>query len=303
MSVVQPPSNKPQDLQRRGTTSSPLIIPARNGHRRILKDIFVLESTGGGRIDISVGNTTKLRIRTNLAQAILVQALNGKSGMHGFLWALAQFIPDFPFPNATEDEDITIEYTAVGVSALTRIDAYFEDVTEGDIISRNLPGGSLGLKDFMILNLYNAAAITSTEEFEFDKLDIPTGATPFTTSSQTTTGGRRVSTNQKFTIYFIAADVPGPAVGDHVTRVHMFDEFIELFTSENNEGLFVDAEDTNELAFDLDPAEYFMLPTPYEMQPNRLFTFKGDYTRGANDAAAESQKLFIIGVREFLGGA
>ncbi len=303
MSVVVEPSNKPADLQRRGTTVSPLIIPARNGHRRILKDIFVRETTGGGRIDIAVGNTTKLRIRTNLAQAILVQALNGKSGMHGFLWALAQFIPDFPFPNASEDEDITITYTAVGASALSRIDAYFEDVTTGDVVSRGLPGGSLATKDFMILNLYNNAAIDATEEFEFDKLDIPVGATPFTTSSQVTTGGRRISSNQKFTIYFIAADVPSPGAGDKVTRVHIFDEFIELFTSENNEGLFVDPEVTNELAFDLDPAEYFMLPTPYEMLPNRLFNFKGDYTRAATDAAAESQKLFIIGIREFLGGS
>lgn len=302
MSVVQPPSNKPADLQRRGTTASPLIIPARNGHRRILKDVFVQESTGGGRIDISVGNTTKLRIRTNLAQAIMVQALSGKTGMHGFLWALAQLIPDFPFPNASEDEDITITYTVVGGSALTRIDAYFQDVTEGDVQSRNLPGGSLSTIDFMVLNMYNNDAITATGEFEFDKLDIPTGATPFTTSSQVVAGGRRISTNQKFTIYAIAADVPSPGAGDKTERVHIFDEFIELFTSENNEGLFVDPEVANELAFDLDPMEWFVLPTPYEMQPNRIFTFKGDYTRAAVDAAAESQKLFFIGIREFLGG-
>lgn len=302
MSVVIQPSNKPADLQRRGTTASPLIIPARNGHRRILKDIFVRETTGGGRIDIAVGNTTKLRIRTNLAQAILVQALSGKTGMHGFMWALAQFIPDFPYPNASQDEDITITYTAVGASALSRIDAYFQDVTEGDVVSRNLPGGSLATKDFMCLNLYNNAAITSTTEFEFDKLDVPTGANPFTESTNIVTGGRRISAGQKFTVYVIAADVPAPAVGDKTTRVHIFDETIELFTSENNEGLFVDPEITNELAFDLDPVEYFMPPTPYVMDSNRLFSFKGDYTRAATNAAAESQKLILIGIRESIGG-
>lgn len=302
MSVVQPPTNKPQDLQRRGTTASPLIIPARNGHRRTLKDIFVQESTGQGRIDVSVGNTTKLRIRTNLAQAILVQALSGKWQNKGFLWALAQFIPDFPFPTATEDEDITITYTVVSASVLTRIDAYFEDATEGDLVDRTLPGGSLGTKDFMCLNQYNSAAIAATGEFEFDTLDVPTGASPYTQSTAIQSGGRRISSNQQFTLYFIAADVPVPAVGDKVTRVHIFDEFIELFTSENNEGLFVDPEVANELAFDLDPLEFFMLPTPYVMQPNRLFNFKGDYTRAATDAAALSQKLILIGVREFLGG-
>lgn len=303
MSVVQLPSNKPADLQRRGTTTSPLIIPARNGHRRTLKDIFVNESTGGGSITVSVGNTTKLKIRTNLAQAILVQALSGKFKNKGFLWALAEFIPDFPFPTATEDEDITITYTAVGSSVLTRIDAYYEDITEGDIADRTLPGGSLGTKDFMVLNLYNSVAITATQEYEFDKLDIPTGATPFTQSTTIQAGGRRMSSNQKFTIYVIAADVPAPGAGDKTTRVHIFDEFIELFTSENNEGLFVDPEVSNELVFDLDPVEMFMLPTPYEMQANRLFNFKGDYTRAATDAAAESQKLFLIGIREFEGGA
>lgn len=303
MSVVVSPTNKPADLQRRGSTTSPLIIPARNGHRRTLKDVFVQESTGGGSIDIAVGNTTKVRIRTNLAQAILVQALSGKFQNHGFLWALAQFIPEFPFPTATEDEDITITYTVVGGSALTRIDAYFTDETEGDIANRELPGGSLGTKDFMILNLYNNAAITSTTEFEFDKLDVPTGAVPFTASQQVTSGGRRISSNQKFTVYVIAADVPKPAGTSRTTRVHIFDEFIELFTSENNEGLFVDPDVSNELAFDLDPPEMFLLPTPYVMQPNRLFNFKGDFTHDAtNDAAAESQKLFLIGIREF-GGA
>lgn len=303
MSVVQQPSNKPADLQRRGTTVSPLIIPARNGHRRTLKDIFVDESVGQGRIDIAVGNTTKVRIRTNLAQAILVQALDGKWQNKGFLWALAQFIPDFPFPTATEDEDITITYTVVSASVLTRIDAYFEDTTDGDLSDRTLPGGSLGTKDFMILNHYNSAAITATEEYEFDKLDVPTGASPYTQSTSIQAGGRRVSSNQKFTIYALAADVPSPGTGDKTERIHIFDEFIELFTSENNEGLFVDPEIANELAFDLDPFKSFMLPTPYVMQPNRLFNFKGDYTKAAVNAAAESQKLMLIGIREFLGGA
>ena len=302
MSVVVPPTNKPADLQRRGTTSSPLIIPARNGHRRTLTDVFVQESTGGGQIDISVGNTTKVRIRTNLAQAILVQALSGKFMNKGFLWALAEFIPDFPFPTATEDEDITITYTVVGASALTRIDAYFKDDTTGDVVNRTLPGGSLGTKDFMCLNLYNSGSLAATAEFEFDVLDVPTGASPFTQSTAIQSGGRRISSNQQFTLYVLAADVPSPGAGDKTTRVHIFDEFIELFTSENNEGLFVDIEVANELAFDLDPFEMFQLPTPYLMMPNRLFNFKGDFTFAATSAAAESQKVILIGIREFLGG-
>jgi len=303
MSVVIQPSNKPQDMQRRGTTVSPLIIPSRIGHRRTLKDIFVKESTGGGYIDISVGNVTKIRIRTNLAQAILIQAQNGKMGRLGFIGVLASMIPDFPFPTATQDEDITISYVAVGASALTRIDAYFTDQTEGDVITRNLPGGSESRTDLMILNMYNNAAISATGNFFFDNLDVPIGASPFSEGVDIVTGGRRMSAGDKFTLYALAADVPSPGGTSRSTRTHIFDEFIELFTSENNEGLFVDSTVVNELAFDLDPAEYFSLPTPYVMEPNRLFNFKGDFTHdGANDAAAESQKLFLIGIRERLGG-
>ena len=301
MSVVQPPTNKPQDLQRRGTTVSPLIIPARNGHRRTLTDVFIQESTGQGSIDIAVGNTTKVRIRTNLAQAILVQALSGKWQNRGFLWAIAQFIPDFPFPTATEDEDITITYTVVSASVLTRIDAYFKDATEGDLVDRTLPGGSLGTKDFMCLNHYNALALGATGEYEFSTLDVPVGASPYTQSTAIQSGGRRISSNQQFTVYAIAADVPAAQAGSKSTRAHIFDEFIELFTSENNEGLFIDPEVANELAFDLDPFEAFLLPTPYVMQPNRLFNFKGDFTFDTTPAAIASQKLILIGVREFLG--
>ncbi len=303
MSVVEMPSNKPAKLQRRGTTASPLIVPARNGHRRVLRDLFVQESTGGGRIDIAIGNVTKMRLRTNLAQAIMTQALSGRNRRLGFLGYIATLIPNFPFPNAAEDEDITLTYTAVGASALTRIDAYYEDVTEGDVKSKSLPGGSLNDTDFVVLNLYNTAAVTATQSYDFDKLDEPVGVSPFTESPNIQTGARRISPGQKFTVFAIAADVPSPGAGDKTTRVHIFDEKIELFTSENNEGLLVDPEVVNELGFDLDPLEGFVLDEPYVLSPNRLYSFSGDYTKAAVNAAAESQKLFLIGLREPAGGA
>lgn len=302
MSVVEMPSNKPAKLQRRGTTASPLIIPARNGHRRVLKDLFVQESTGGGRVDISVGNVTKLRLRTNLAQAIMTQALSGRNRRLGFLGYIASLVPNFPFPNASQDEDITITYTAVGASALTRIDAYYEDITTGDVVSKSLPGGSQNEIDFVVLNLYNTAAITGTAAYDFDKLDEPVGVSPFTESPNIQTGARRMSPQQKFTVYAVAADVPAPGVGSKTTRVHIFDEKIELFTSENNEGLMVDPEVVNELGFDLDPLEGFVLDEPYVFEPNRLYSFIGDYTHAGANATAESQKLFIVGIREPTGG-
>ena len=303
MAVVENPTNKPQGLQRRGTTASPLIVPARIGHRRILKEIFVQESTPGGRIDISVGNTTKVRLRCNLTQAILVQSLNAKQRMLGLLGVLAAMIPNFPFPTSTQDEDITITYTAVGGSVLTRIDAYFEDQESGDVITRTLPGGSLSTKDFMILNFDNNAALTAAGLYFFDNLDIPIGAAPFAEGVDIKVGARRMSPGQKFTVYAIAGDFVIPAATNKTDRVHIFDESIELFTSENNEGLYVDPEVANELSFDLDPSEYWQLPVPYEMLPNRLFTFQGNYVRPTTNAAANSQKLFLIGIREFVGGA
>jgi len=298
LAVAALPSNRPPWLQRRGTTTATLTIPARTGHRRILRDVFVQGGAAGTYIQIQVGNVVLQRIYPNLTQAVLVQTLAGKVGIRGFLWYLATLIPDFPYPNASEDEDLVITHSG----SPTRMDAYFEDVTEGDVRSKTVPGGSLASRHFIVINLSNAVALSATGPFGFASLDMPAGLTPFTGDTTIATDARRLAAGQRVTAYLLAGDFPSPGGTSRVTRVHIFDEQIEMWTSENNEGLFVDASVANELAFDLDPLEGFILPQPWILEPNRLYTFRGDYTDdGVNHGAINSQRLFLVGIREFLG--
>jgi len=296
LAVAALPTNKPQSLQRRGTTTATLIIPSRTGHRRVLQDYFV-KAGSANYSDISIGNVTWNRIWDNLVQAILIGDLNSKLGDLGFLRWLGSWIPDFPYPSAADDEDITIARAA----APTRIDAYFRDVTEGDVVGHAVPGGSMASRQFLMVNLNNASAVSATGFFNFDKLDMPVGLNPFTEGTDIVAAGRRMSSAQRFTVYAIAGDFP-KAIASKATRVHITDEMIELFTSENSEGLFVDIDAANELAFSLSCLLVFRLPEPYVFEPNRLYTFRGEATYdAANALPAGSLKLFLLGIREYLG--
>lgn len=291
MAVVEPAIFKPSDHQRQGTTTSTLTIAKLTNHRRILLDAFV-DAGASSSIDIKVGNVTIARIFDNLAQAILISDLNHRFQKFGFLWYLSQIIPEFPFPNASQDEDITITRAA----APMRMDAYFQDIEGVDVGAKGLVGGSQAVKQLFILNLSNQAAITAdgTTDLDAKSFDMPTGLSVFG-------DGTRIASNQKFTIYVIAANVP-INVGSKATRIHLFDERIELFTSGNNEGLFVDPTIANELEFDLTPLKAFVLRTPYEFMPNRLMRPRIEVDHdGTNNLAVNTQQLFLIGTREFLG--
>lgn len=282
------PSYKPAWLQRVGSTTATLTIPNRVGHRRTLYDVFV-QATASGYVDIRVGNVTMLRVYDNLVQAKFVSDLTYKHEKYGFLWFLSTIIPNFPFLTASQDEPIVITRD----TAPTRMDAYFADTDTGDVVSRTLPGGSLSTVHPFVLNLSNKDAITSSGKKPLDRLDMPEGLTIFS-------DGTRMAPNIRFTCYAIAGNFPKNG-NSKVTRVHIFDEMIELFTSENNEGLLVDPDVANELTFSLSPLKLFRIEPPYVFEPNRLITFTIDVSHdGTNNLAAGSQQLFLIGVREFL---
>lgn len=293
MSVARPTQNLPPELQRIGTTTATLTIPARTGHKRVLKDYFV-KAGASSFSDIKLGNVTVARIFDNLAQAILIAGLDQRSDDRGFLRVLTALFPDIPYFYAAQDEAITIVRNA----APTRSDAYFEDVTSGDVGDFTQPGGSKGRNQLWIQNMSNTLASTVTGSLAIDRKDMPDGLTLFT-------DGTRISANTRFTLYALAANVP-VNVGSKTTRIHIFDEFTELFTSENSEGLFVDVSVSNELGFTLRPLTLFQLPKPYVLEPNKVITVKADVIDdGANHLAAGSQQVFWLGRRELLapGGA
>jgi len=289
------PSNKPPSLQRRGTTTASLIIPSRTGHRRTLIDYFV-KASSGSYSDISIGNVIWNRIYDNLTQATLVGDLSERYENKGFLRFLASIIPDFPFPTAAQDEDIVIARAA----SPTRIDAYFRDTTEGDVVSHTMAGGSMATKHLLIINLANGSDIKASASYSFDSLDMPPGLTPFSEGTDIVAGARRMAPNQRFTCYVIAGDFP-KAGSSKTTRVHILEEQIELFTSENVEGLLADPDQGNELSFNLKAPSLFRLPEPYVFEPNKLYSFKAEaYYDGTNAIPASSQKLFLIGIREYI---
>jgi hypothetical protein len=295
MAVAVPPTNKPANLQRRSSTAATLTIPSRTGHRRILRDFFV-KASASGYCDVAVGNVTLFRLYDNLSQAVLVSSLDKKFRDLGFLRFMAQFIPDFPFPNASEDEDISIVRSA----SPTQIDAYFEDVTEGDVRTKTVVGGSMSLRHFMPVYLENSGDIKASGEFNFDYLDMPAGLNPFIEGSEIVTASRRIPSGQRYVVYAIAGDFP-KNYSSKVTRVYIRDEQIMLFTSENAEGLVADPDLGNELSLSLSPPKIFLLPTPYTFEPNRIFTFKGYASHdGTHDLSANTQKLILLGVREYI---
>lgn len=281
-------SYRPPQLQRLSSSTATLTIPNLVGHRRRLWDVFV-EATSPSYSDIRIGNVTMLRIFDNLTQARLVGDLTDRYEKYGFLWWLSTIIPDFPVFNASQDEPIVISRAA----APTRIHAYWEDIETGDVTSRNLPGGSLSSRHPFILNLSNNTAITTSGKHDLNRLDMPEGLTVFS-------DGTRMAPNIRFHVSVIAGNFPA-AGNSRVTRVHIIDERIELFTSENREGLFVDPTEGGELQFSLSPLRAFTLSPPYVFEPNHLMTFTVDAVHdGANDLPAGSQQLFLVGVREFI---
>lgn len=287
--VAALPPDLPADLQFSSSSSSTThTIQKRTGHRRTLLDVFV-KAASSSFFDIKVGNATLLRVFDNLAQAKFVSDMNYKYEELGFLWYLSRIIPDFPFFTAAQDEDIVITRNA----SAQLISSFWRDQVEGDVTSRNLPGGSQGNKHLFILNMSNSSPVSSSGKYAIDRFDMPDGLSIFTDT-------KRISANNRFTVYVVAANVPKSG-SSKTTRIHIFDEQIELFTSENNEGLLVDPDVNNSLEFSLSPLKVFKLPTPYIIQPNRLVTVFGEAVHdGTNNLAAGSQQLFLIGIREFI---
>jgi len=290
MSVaVQPPDipRKYQYTSQAGGTT--VTIPSRTGHRRWLHDYFVKDGASGFT-DLKVGNATLLRVYDNLAQAVLIAGLSHRRDSRGFLGTLEALIKEFPVFNAGQDEAIVLTRDSNADFSI----AHWEDQDQGEITKRDLPGGSQGKKHLFILNLNNGAAIAATGTTNINNQDMPTGLSMFT-------DGSRMSANNRFTLYCVAGNFPKNMASES-TRVHIFDEQIELFTSETNAGLLVDPDSESQLSFNIGPgAQMFWLDEPYVFQPNRNLAFKLDATYdGANALAINTQKLFLIGIREML---
>lgn len=298
MSVSPKPIYLPSDLQIRTSATANLIIPARISFRKTLFDIFVKNSSSDFS-DISVGNIVWNRIYDNLTQALMISDRSKKFREYGFLSFLKSIIPDFDLPTTTETEAFTIARN----SSPTEITARFQATDQGDVTDRGVAGGSQSNKQLMIINLNNGSAIGASGGYSFDTLDMPVGLNPFQEAQNLTAGSRYVNSNVKMTLHALAGDFL-KATSSKTTRVHITQNKIELFTSDNQEGIPVDPDNGNDLACALSPLSIFKLPTPYILNPNDLITFSGTASYdGTHPLLVNSQKLFLIAIVEQIGGA
>lgn len=290
MSAAQQPTDKPRKYQSQTAVSTTsLTIANRTGHRRILHDLFVKDGASG-YTQIQVGNLIMARIYDNLAQAIFMQGPLKKNGNVGFLGTLEKMIPKFPTFNASQDESLVFTRD----STFDLMLANYEDVDSGDVTSRTGPGGSQSKIAPFFLNMSNAAAISaSANGIAIAQQDMPTGLSIFSDNN-------RIASGQRFTMYGIAANVP-KATSSKTTRIHVFDENTELFTSETNQGLLCDPDLEGELQFTISPLVCKWLDDPYVWNANTRMTITADATYdGTHPLTLGSQQVFMIGVREYL---
>jgi len=288
-------SIKPPTFQvRRAEGVDKLILESRIGHRKTLRDIFIINGVAG-YITIQIGNVIVFSADDNLSQAKLIGNHWERLGNEGTLSYLARNIPDLPRFTAAQDEDIIIQRD----SAADFIEVRYEDTVD-EFVAHDIDGGSGGVRHLMIISMANNTAISATGEFSFDRLRMPSGLPPFTEGVDEISSERRIVENQRFVCYFLAGDFPKS--GSSKTRfLYLREDTVMLFTSEKGDGMTVDIDFGGALQFDLQPLMTCKLVEPYEFVAGKTYGFKGyAYFDGTNTLPALSQRLYLIGIREYI---
>jgi len=296
--------------------SGGLTIPKRNGHRRYLLDVFFEPETAGIMLDVQIGDRVYVRLPTVLGDYTAISNVNQGIGMvknetvkpsgFGYLQWLRQYI-DFDFPTSTQSEDLIITPTApLGYGALPgtyAVSALYLDTDQGDVTNLALAGGSANARRLWINIVTNSLAQQTTGQTILDTLAMPKGMLGFKDSDL-------VPPNMTFVGYIYAYDASalGTTTGGNAngfpTRLHHKDTDIEIFTVETQEGLLVNRNQDNSLAFDLSTENSFRPFSPYTYNPNKKITMALDTTlkagTGANFAAT-TQAFIIVGIRSQVG--
>jgi len=293
--------------------SGALTIPHRTGHRRTLIDVFFSPRTAGVVLDLQVGDRVYTRIPTVLGDYLgfgkpekgvgaVLELPNSKEGK-GFLWALHDIVP-FDFPTAAQDEDLTITPKAAlqgaALPAAFTVSALYLDQDSGDVTSNAVPGGSAAPKKLYFNMSTNGLAQQASGQTALDTTVLPTGLDGLA-DNQNSLGGLQ------FTGYLYMYDASnlGTTTGANAngkpTRLHIQDTNIELFTVEDQEGLLIDRDLGNELAFDSAMWSGFVPKDPYVFHQNRRYRFLLDTAQPAGTGAsfgASKQVLIMAGIRE-----
>jgi hypothetical protein len=297
-------------------SSGGLTIPNRIGHRRTLLDIFFEPETAGIMLDVTVGDRTFIRLPTFGGSAIDAGAtILNQEGMSaiadesvkvqgkGLLWWLNETIP-FDFPTATQDESIIIlPVTPLGYGSLPgsyNISAVYLDQDTGDVVNKAVPGGSYASRRLYVNMVTNGIAQATAGQTVLDTAITPKALNPVFDNTNTLAG-------YKFTSYIFAYDesdlgvTTGGNANGKPTRLHINDIDIELFQPETSEGMFIDADIANDLAFSYATETAYIPLNPYVFHQNRRIRMLLDTKQlagGGSDFGANTQLFAMFGIRE-----
>jgi hypothetical protein len=267
-------------------------------------------------LDITVGDRTYVRLPTQGGSANDTGAtLTGQQGIlavsdetvkpygKGLLWWLNEIVP-FDFPTATQDESITIlPVTPLGYGSLPgayNISAVYIDQDTGDVISKVVPGGSFNNRRLYVNMVTNGLAQATTGQTALDTAITPKALNPVFDNTNTLAG-------YKFTSYAFAYDesdlgvTTGAGANGKPLRLHINDVDIELFQPETTEGMFLDTDVANGLAFSLATQTAYVPQNPYVFHQNRRIRMLLDTKQlagGGADFGANSQLFAMFGIRE-----
>lgn len=269
-----------------GQSTTQLIINNRVNYRNKLIDLFVTGAPSAGYADIYVGSRVYMRFPFQVANSLLTSSPSVKyDGLGGLGFIIKKLLGNANlFPNAAEDEPITINLSA----AATEIDAYYLQCSGGDVTSHTVPGGSdYPEKPFIDIFTYAASAAGAGQLITNEV--VPTGL-------QLLDSNRRISPTKQFSLYSLIADYVSSGTNyTEYSRLHVYDEEDELFTPLDHSGLLIDeVKGTNDLRFNFSSNDYFPMSPAYIFKPNHLVSLLTDVA--AVTGTGSTLYLYLIGI-------
>lgn len=209
-----------------------------------------------------------MRLPAKAANSDVLSSPQIKKNGKGFLWNWAQIFGVENLPNAADDEDITINAS----QPTSRLDAYYTETQPADVKSHAVAGGSdAASKPFVEIFDKLLTAVGTEQNVGFENMPVGLGLLD---------NNGLVKPNTTFVQNFVMADYvsSGPNFTTY-SRLHVFDEDVELYTPVNHEGLLINETIfANDLRLNFSNNSYFRADKDYEWLPSHEMTLQTDIT-------------------------
>jgi len=282
-----PPAIPPTRLRKAYTTTTSLTISSKIGEKHSVEDLFVSGLAAGAYVDFIIGATNMLRLYGNKHDMVLIPGPGTALKSIGPLEFLREVTGRTELLFAEEDEDLVLQFSSAPTIATLE---YFVDPSGKD---KTIPFGSQSKERLVIAWLTHSATINATKNYSLDVSLMPVGLPAIT-------DGFIVPANYEYHVYsLIFASTKAGATKP--TKLHIWDEGMELYTPFDHAGLLIDP-DANLLKCDLRYGYYFKLPEPYVFSPGHKITLNFDASfDGTNTIAANSLLLGLVMLVRYLG--